>query len=73
MDETYRRFVLDTSKVREAQQGLTRAWEDLYHKLTATYSDDVHRDGAVTGVWRSKLCVGLGLEIYQGFISLDGI
>lgn len=40
LDETHKRFMSDTSKVKQAQQGLARAWEDLYFKLTTTYSND---------------------------------
>ena len=50
LDDTYKRFVLDASKVRGAQQVLNRAWEDMYHKLTASYSEDGHRDKAVAGL-----------------------
>lgn len=49
LDEGHKYFMSDASKVREAQRGLTKAWEVLYQKLITTYTDDGHREKAVAG------------------------
>lgn len=49
LDKTHKKFKSEANRVKEAQNKLSRAWDDLYVKLTAVYPDVKQRDKAIAG------------------------
>ena len=56
LDKAHKKFKSEANRVKEAQSNLSRAWDDLYVKLTAAYPDVKQKDTAITGRYEIYLC-----------------
>lgn len=63
LDKAHKKFKSEASRVKEAQSNLSRAWDDLYVRLTAAYPDVKQRDEAIAGT--KCFILGLAITLYS--------
>ena len=65
LDDLYERFSADASRIQEAQQNLSKAWQNLYHKLTSssTGKEEGSKEKAIAGV-NSAIAVKISCHFF---------